>query len=151
MRGTDLHMNANLLNRCRDDHKVEVAWKFSASGNSCYFPRPHPSRTDDSFHAETRSGSSGMADSSSRYLVRRLIGVMSCLISGRCLIKIAHVPGIHVTLFAALSHPSFIYTSSTNNNKSCVASRIMQDYLSVYPVSPEIRSDMTVLGRAVGI
>ena len=150
MRGTDLHMSANLLNRCRDDHKVEVACKFSASGNSCFFPRPTPSRTDDAFHAETRSGSSGMADSSSRYLVRRLIGVMSCFFSGRFLIKIAHVPGVHVTLFAALSYPSFIHTSS-NNNKSCAASRIMQGYLCLYLGSRRMRSDMTVPGRADGI
>ena len=149
MRGTDLHMGANLLNRCRDDHKVEVACKFSASGNSCFFPRPHPSRTDDDFHAETRSGSSGMADSSSRYLVREWIGDMLCVVSGWFPIQIAHVPGIHVTLFAALSYPSFIHTSF--NNKSWAASRIMQDHLSLYSASREIRSDVTVLGRADGI
>lgn len=145
MRGTDLHMSANLLNRCRDDHKVEVACKFSASGNSCYFPRPHPSGTDDAFHAEHQSGSSGMADSSSRCLVSKLIGDMSCVVSGWIPIQIAHVPGVHVTLVASLS---CIYTSF--NNISCAASRIMQDYLSLDSGSRGIRSDITMLGRADG-
>ena len=102
-------------------------------------PRPHPSGTDDAFHAEHQSGSSGTADSSSRCLVSKLIGIMSCVVSGWIPIQIAHVPGIHVTLFAALFYPSFICTSS-NNNKSWAASRIMQDYVSLCSGSREIRT-----------